>query len=160
MCGVVGYVSGAPVDGDAMLASVRHRGPDAHGTYAADVAGKRVFLGHARLSIIDLSSAGNQPMFAVGGQVALIFNGEIYNFQELREEYLRGVEMRSRTDTEVVLRLYERLGLRFLDVLNGDFALAILDRRTGKLYLVPVIALASSRSTTRTTATGFSSDRK
>jgi asparagine synthase (glutamine-hydrolysing) len=136
MCGVVGFVATAPADAPAMLASIGHRGPDASGTHRAEIAGRQVFLGHARLSIIDLSPAGNQPMFAAGGQVALVFNGEVYNFQQLRERHLRDVPLRSRTDTEVVLRLYEAQGLRSLDLLNGDFAIAILDERVGKLYLV------------------------
>ena len=136
MCGVVGYVSRIPANGAAMLDSLKHRGPDANGTHKVDCAGKQVFLGHTRLSIIDLSAAGNQPMFAAEGRIALVFNGEIYNFQELREQYLRGVALHSRTDTEVVLRLYERFGLRCLDLLNGDFAIAILDQRSNQLYLV------------------------
>ena len=119
-----------------MVTALRHRGPDARGDYAAEVAGQQVFLGHARLSIIDLSAAGRQPMFAADGRIALVFNGEIYNFAELRERHLRDVSMNSRTDTEVVLRLYERMGLRCLDELNGDFAIAILDQRIGKLFLV------------------------
>lgn len=136
MCGVVGYVAQLPANGAGMLSSLNHRGPDASGTYTADLCGKQVFLGHARLSIIDLSAAGNQPMFAAEGRIALVFNGEIYNFQELRDQYLRGVQMHSRTDTEVVLRLYEAMGLRCLSLLNGDFSVAILDERVAKLYLV------------------------
>ena len=72
-----------------MVDALRHRGPDAHGTYAAEVSGKRVFLGHTRLSIIDLSAAGNQPMFAAERRIAMVFNGEIYNFQDLRDRHLR-----------------------------------------------------------------------
>lgn len=135
MCGIAGYVATAALDGAAMIGALRHRGPDARGEFAAECAGKRVFLGHARLSIIDLSEAGRQPMFAAGGAIALVFNGEIYNFMELRERHLRDVPMSSRTDTEVILRLYEKMGLRCLDELNGDFAIAILDQRAGKLYL-------------------------
>jgi asparagine synthase (glutamine-hydrolysing) len=119
-----------------MLAALAHRGPDARGSYEQVIADRVVFLGHSRLSIIDLSAAGNQPMFAAEGQIALVFNGEIYNFQALRDRHLKDVDLKSRTDTEVVLRLYEKLGLRCLSELNGDFAIAILDRRVGKLFLV------------------------
>jgi asparagine synthase (glutamine-hydrolysing) len=136
MCGVAGYIAPSKLDGDAMVAALRHRGPDASGTCEYVIAGRLAFLGHSRLSIIDLSTAGNQPMFSAGEQIALVFNGEIYNFQQLRDRHLQGVKLNSRTDTEVVLRLYERFGLRCLDELNGDFAMAILDRRTGKLYLI------------------------
>lgn len=136
MCGIAGYVSTTDIDGQAMLASIGHRGPDAFGGFRASVAGQQVFLGHARLSIIDLSSAGHQPMFADGERIALVYNGEIYNFQELRDRHLRGVRLQSRTDTEVALRLYEKLGIDFVHELNGDFAIAILDQRRGKLLLI------------------------
>jgi asparagine synthase (glutamine-hydrolysing) len=119
-----------------MVDALRHRGPDTRGAHAAEVNGKRVFLGHTRLGIIDLSTAGNQPMLAAEGRIALVFNGEIYNVQDLRDRHLRGVPLNSRTDTEIVLRLYEKLGLRCLDELNGDFGLALLDSQVGKLYLV------------------------
>ncbi|MBM4196592.1 MAG: asparagine synthase (glutamine-hydrolyzing) [Gammaproteobacteria bacterium] len=140
MCGIAGYVCSATLaglpDGPAMVSVLHHRGPDAAGGHAARVAGRQVFLGHARLSIIDLSAAGNQPMFTAGGQVALVFNGEVYNFQQLRERFLRDTPMASRTDTEVVLKLYEQRGIDSLRELNGDFALALLDQRSRRLYLV------------------------
>jgi asparagine synthase (glutamine-hydrolysing) len=136
MCGITGYVARERPDGDAMVASLRHRGPDARGGSSFEVAGRTAFLGHARLSIIDLSSAGHQPMFAAGGDVALVYNGEIYNFEVLRDRLLKDVALASRTDTEIVLKLYERHGLDCLAELNGDFAIAILDRRSAKLYLV------------------------
>lgn len=118
-----------------MVRALHHRGPDASGACEAVIGGRQVFLGHARLSIIDLTEAGTQPMFAADGAIAIVFNGEVYNFRELRERYLRDVQFQSRTDTEVVLRLYEQRGLACLDELNGDFALAILDKRIGRLFL-------------------------
>ena len=136
MCGIAGYVAPAALDGAAMVSALHHRGPDARGEYATEFSGRQVFLGHARLSIIDLSDAGRQPMFAGDGRIALVFNGEIYNFLALRDRLLRDVPLSSRTDTEVVLRLYELMGLRCLAELNGDFALAILDQRIGKLFLI------------------------
>lgn len=119
-----------------MVASLRHRGPDASGHFGATVAGRQAWLGHARLSIIDLSAAGTQPMFAAGGDIALVFNGEIYNYRELRSRFLADLPFHSGTDTEVLLALYERMGLACLAELNGDFAIAILDRRANKLLLV------------------------
>ena len=136
MCGIAGYVASEKLDGDAMVSALRHRGPDARGACEYAIGDRIVFLGHSRLSIIDLSAAGNQPMFAAERQIALVFNGEIYNFRELRDRHLQGIDLESRSDTEVLLRLWERLGLRCLDELNGDFAMAILDRRAGKLYLI------------------------
>jgi len=136
MCGIAGFVGTTPRDGAAMVASLRHRGPDASGHFGATVAGRQAWLGHARLSIIDLSAAGTQPMFAAGGDIALVFNGEIYNYRELRSRFLADVPFHSDTDTEVLLALYERMGLACLAELNGDFAIAILDRRAGRLLLV------------------------
>lgn len=136
MCGIAGYVATASVDGQRMLESIKHRGPDAFGGHSVAIQGRQVFLGHARLSIIDLSAAGHQPMFAAEGRIALVYNGEVYNFAELRDRHLQGVPLRSRSDTEVVLRLYEKLGLDFVHELNGDFAIAILDQRINKLFLI------------------------
>lgn len=136
MCGIAGYISRDPMEGEAMLAAIPHRGPDAKGRYSAVVDGTHVFLGHVRLSIIDLSAAGNQPMYACDDQIVLVFNGEIYNFETLRGRLLGGIAFRSHTDTEVILRLYEKFGIGFLEELNGDFAIAILDRRLGKFFLV------------------------
>ena len=119
-----------------MVRSLAHRGPDAHGEYLAAVAGQQVFLGHTRLSIIDLSPAGTQPMFSADRQTVIIFNGEIYNYRELRREFLSDHAFRSSTDTEVLLALYERMGLKCLQHLNGDFAFAVLDLRARRLQLV------------------------
>lgn len=136
MCGIAGYVSVAARDGSAMVRTLAHRGPDAHGEYLAAVADRQVFLGHTRLSIIDLSAAGTQPMFSADRQTVIIFNGEIYNYRELRREFLRDHAFRSGTDTEVLLALYERMGLKCLRLLNGDFAFAVLDLRAHRLQLV------------------------
>ena len=136
MCGIAGFISTTPRDGPAMVASLHHRGPDASGGFGARVADRQAWLGHARLSIIDLSAAGTQPMFAAGEDIALVFNGEIYNYRELRSRFLADVPFHSGTDTEVLLALYERMGPACLEQLNGDFAVAILDRRAGRLLLV------------------------
>lgn len=112
---------------------LEQRGPDDSGSYSDD----RVQLGHRRLSIIDLSAAGHQPMVAAGGQVVLVFNGELYNFRALRKELEEGgVQFHGHSDTEVLLQMYIRHGLSMLPRLNGIFAFAIYDRRKAEVVLV------------------------
>lgn len=135
MCGIIGY-SGR-FDATALragLAAIRHRGPDDAGVFVDEYAG--VGLGHARLSIIDLSPLGHQPMAGLDGEVQVIFNGEIYNYRELRRELeSKGHCFRGHSDTEVLLHLYLQEGEAFLTRLNGIFALAIFDRRSGRLLI-------------------------
>src|SRR5256714_12526391 len=136
MCGIVGMWMRQ--NGDASLSdaldAIAHRGPDGRGEYRDERHG--VVLGHVRLSIIDLSPAGAQPMASDDGQVVLALNGEIYNFRELRAELeARGVAFRGHSDTEVLLRLYLADGLAILQRLNGIFAFAIYDSRRGELVL-------------------------
>jgi len=119
-----------------MVRSLHHRGPDANGAFSAEAYGKQLFLGHARLSIIDLTDAGRQPMLTADQRIALVFNGEIYNFQDLRARFCADYSFRSATDTEVLLALYKRMGLQCLQHLNGDFAVAILDQDRGKMLLI------------------------
>lgn len=115
-----------------MGASIIHRGPDAGGEYLDRWVG----LGHRRLSIIDLSPLGNQPMQSLDGRYVIVFNGEIYNFRALRNELkAEGCQFRSRTDTEVILALYRREGAACLNRLNGMFAFAIWDRDDKTLFL-------------------------
>ncbi|EED33948.1 asparagine synthase [gamma proteobacterium NOR5-3] len=112
--------------------AIRHRGPDAHGSYLTDSVG----LHHRRLSIIDLSDAGTQPMHSACGRYTLVFNGEIYNFLELREELQNdGYTFATKTDTEVILALYSRHGRQCLDSLNGMFAFALWDNQAKSLFL-------------------------
>ena len=131
MCGVVGILNEeAPVSAEllrAMTDAIAHRGPDDDGVYMDG----RLGLGNRRLAIIDLSAAGHQPMVDESGDLVLTFNGEIYNFRELRTELERlGHRFRSRTDTEVVLRAYAEWGEESFSRFNGMFALAIWDRRS------------------------------
>jgi asparagine synthase (glutamine-hydrolysing) len=116
---------------EVMVASQRHRGPDAYGIYVdpLNLAG----LGHNRLSIIDLSAAGRQPMSSHDGRLWIVFNGEIYNYLELRSE-LHDYPYHSRTDTEVILAAYERWGESCLDHLIGMFAFLIWDERERRLF--------------------------
>jgi asparagine synthase (glutamine-hydrolysing) len=137
MCGIAGYL-GSPEAGvsgrfllQRMNGELRHRGPDGDGVYCSDGVG----LAHRRLSIIDLS-AGAQPMANDDESVWISFNGEIFNYIELREELMaRGVNFRTSSDTEVIIRLYEEAGPDCVERLNGDFAFAIWDNRRRQLML-------------------------
>src|SRR5690554_1594777 len=135
MCGIVGFVAKdlTGIRPAEALDSLVHRGPDSGGYISEAYAAHQVYLGHRRLSIIDLSEAGKQPM--THGPHTLIYNGEVYNFQELRRAHFPGESFHSEADSEVVLRLYDRYGLDFVKMLHGDFALAILDRHRQKLVL-------------------------
>ena len=149
MCGIAGLLdpSGAPVDKDLLLkmvATLAPRGPDGEGIWLAPGVG----LGHRRLSVIDLSEAASQPMGSEDGLVQVVFNGEIYNFQELRDELrAAGYRFHSRSDTEVLVHLYEDEGPEMLHRLNGMFALAIWDsrRRQLLLYRCPIPHVPSMR---------------
>ena len=112
--------------------AIAHRGPDAHGEYLDDFVG----LSHRRLSILDLSVAGNQPMFSTDENVVIVFNGEIYNFLDLKAQLEKdGVVFATGTDTEVIIKLYEREGVKCLDKLNGMFAFALWDKQEKQLFI-------------------------
>jgi asparagine synthase (glutamine-hydrolysing) len=142
MCGIAGVIDKTGRLGrervaalaDAMATLMRHRGPDDAGVWVSTDG--RVGLSHRRLSIIDLSAAGHQPMASADGRKQIVFNGEIYNFQELRAE-MEGVGDRfaTRTDTEVLLKLLERDGTAALDRLDGMFAFALFDEARGEMLL-------------------------
>lgn len=140
-CGVIGPASRAGADDvAAMNETLSHRGPDDAGVWYAQfpVAAEafEVALGHRRLSIIDLSPSGHQPMQAHDGALTIAFNGEIYNYRELRRELMGlGACFRSESDTEVILEAYRAWGLGCLPRLNGMFAFALFDARTPKLVL-------------------------
>lgn len=137
MCGIAGTVSMQGTDGvKRALAALRHRGPDAGALTEHTVAGREVCLGHRRLSIIDLSDAANQPLLSASGNLEIVYNGEIYNHGELRAALIQdGCTFRTRSDTEVLLNGIELEGIPFLRRLNGMFAFALLDKRTGRLIL-------------------------
>jgi len=137
MCGICGKVKfdrESPVSGTllkAMADSIAHRGPDDEGFYISGQVG----LGFRRLSIIDLAG-GHQPLSNEDGTVWIVFNGEIYNYQELRQELLsKGHIFRTQTDTEVIVHLYEEFGDRCVEKLRGMFGFAIWDERQLKLLL-------------------------
>lgn len=137
MCGIAGIfnLNGqpvSPVDLRRMTDAVTHRGPDGEGFYTDSFVG----LGHRRLAIIDLSPAGHQPMVTHDGQYALTYNGEIYNFQELRAELERlGHHFVSKTDSEVVLNAYAQWGPDCVHRFNGMFAFSVWDKTRQELFL-------------------------
>ncbi|MEO6259186.1 MAG: asparagine synthase (glutamine-hydrolyzing) [Thermoanaerobaculia bacterium] len=141
MCGINGiyayHPSASPVDQDELTRTreaMHSRGPDAAGLWFSP--DRRVGFGHRRLSIIDVSDRANQPMLSREGDLALIFNGEIYNYRELRDELERaGERFDTTSDTEVVLRLYRRRGAAMLPLLRGMFAFSIWDARDRTLFL-------------------------
>ncbi len=138
MCGICGVVGKADEQLiKSMLARIAHRGPDDEGLYIADTStGVRVGLGHRRLSIIDLSPAGHEPMPDAAGKVWLTYNGEIYNFKELRRELeARGHRFKSETDAEVIIYAYIEWGSECLSRFNGMFAFAIWDARDESLFI-------------------------
>ena len=135
MCGLCGVVEldrpAARGDVDRMLDGLAHRGPDGRGVFAAD----GVCLGHLRLAIIDLSDAGLEPFASDDGRLQLVFNGEIYNYLELREELrARGHVFRTQTDTEVLLAGYREWGRRCVERFNGMWAFAIWDSKERSLF--------------------------
>ena len=139
MCGIGGYSIPKKTEIseevlNTILEKINHRGPDDFGFYKDP--NKEIGLVHARLSIQDLSSLGHQPMLSDDSQIVIVFNGEIYNFKELRNDLLEeGVQFNGRSDTEVLLNLYIREGIDMLHKLNGIFAFALWDRRSQNLFL-------------------------
>ena len=138
MCGICGLVGPGRVDRDAlarMTSVLHHRGPDDEGFFVHEYDDVAVGLGFRRLSIIDLDT-GNQPIGNEDGSLQVVFNGEIYNFRELRRE-LEGLGHRfaTKADTEVIVHLYEEHGARCVERLNGMFAFALWDEQRRELIL-------------------------
>ena len=141
MCGIAGLITQNPQARiGAMLKSIEHRGRDDEGVWTSpiiDDEGRQVCFGHRRLSIIDTSSAGHQPMLSQDGNLVVILNGEIYNYRELRDQLTsKGHTFRTQTDTEVLLAAWAEWGEACLPRLNGMFAFALWDARQGALFLV------------------------
>jgi asparagine synthase (glutamine-hydrolysing) len=138
MCGIAGIVQSRPDGAQVvarMLRQMEHRGPDDSGIVTFDDSGTHVCLGHRRLSIIDLSADAHQPMPDRDGMLVLTYNGEIYNYVELRAELASlGVTFKSQSDTEVILEAYRLWGAKCLDRFNGMFAFALYDRRRQVLF--------------------------
>lgn len=132
MCGIVGYV-GEDIDRSKiakMLQATAHRGPDDRGMYINGNVG----LGNNRLAVIDLSPKGHQPMFDESNEICIVYNGEMYNFMELRRELKKDYKFKSNTDTEVVIYAYKKWGINCLEHLNGMFAFVIYDMKRNLLF--------------------------
>ncbi|MGD9976206.1 MAG: asparagine synthase (glutamine-hydrolyzing), partial [Desulfatirhabdiaceae bacterium] len=133
MCGICGFTGNDPELIRRMNQQITHRGPDQDGIFCCP----DVSLGHRRLSIIDLSEQGRQPMFNEDRSICLVFNGEIYNFQELRDDLIqKGHTFVSRSDSEVIIHAYETWGIDAIHRLRGMFAFAIYDANTRSIFLV------------------------
>ena len=137
MCGIYGFFDRQrkPLEGrslDGMADAIAHRGPDGHGRFL----GEGVAIGNQRLAILDLEG-GRQPFYSRDRKIAVVQNGEIFNFVELAQELARdGIRCETTCDTEVILRLYQRHGIQFVSKLNGMFAIAIHDANEDCLYLI------------------------
>lgn len=133
MCGIAGSVN---IDiTSEILDLIAHRGPDYQALVEKEIDGNRLFLGHTRLSILDLSAAGNQPMFTDCGNYAIVFNGEIYNHLDLRKK-LSGIDFSGHSDTETILYYISRYGIESVNDFNGIFAFGFFDLLQNKIYLV------------------------
>jgi asparagine synthase (glutamine-hydrolysing) len=138
MCGITGFYQFKNITDvrnhlKLMTDQLAHRGPDDDGIYCNEKIG----LGHRRLSILDLSAAGHQPMFSRDNSIAIVFNGEIYNYPELKQQLIEhGHSFNSNTDTEVILKGFEQWGTAVFEKLNGIFAFALWDDRNKELFLV------------------------
>ncbi len=132
MCGICGFNWDDEKLIQKMVQKIHHRGPDASGTKTFP----SLSMGNARLSIIDLSVKGNQPMSDRNGKLWIVYNGEVYNFPDIKKELIaRGYKFNSHTDTEVVLKSYEEFGPKCLEKFNGMFAFAIWDEEKKELFL-------------------------
>jgi asparagine synthase (glutamine-hydrolysing) len=136
MCGICGVVNFDKTNASEhllslMIRAMKHRGPDDEGLFIEEDIG----LGFVRLSILDLSKEGHQPMVSNDNNYVLVFNGEIYNYLEIRQELIvKGYSFRSETDSEVLLNAYIEWGYDFLNRLNGMFAFAIFNRKSKELF--------------------------
>lgn len=132
MCGICGGVTEHSLEIEEMVDSIKHRGPDYQGVYRDN----SVHLGHARLSILDLSEHSNQPMIDAQQEYILVYNGEIYNFQTIKKTLEKlGHTFHANSDTEVVLRGFMEWGVSLFEKLNGMFAFSIYDKKREKLYI-------------------------
>ena len=131
IAGIIGKIENREQLMQQMLNKQHHRGPDAQGSWQDD----QIILGHNRLSIIDLHQSANQPMHSACGRYVIIFNGEIYNYKELKQQLLPGYDFKTQSDTEVILAAYKKWGKDCLHQLNGMFSFAIWDKEDKKLFV-------------------------
>lgn len=139
MCGICGYISKKKIDADElvnMTNSMTKRGPDGYGIFQEQMMNYYIGFGHRRLSIFDLTNRGKQPMVSDDGKIVITYNGEIYNFKNIRRELtLKGYVFKSECDTEVILNAYREWGVDSFPKFNGMFAFGILDKDKGRLIL-------------------------
>lgn len=131
MCGIIGAIGDIGENCKSALEMITHRGPDSHGIFLQP----NIFMGHSRLSILDLSENANQPMYSSDKRYVIIFNGEIYNHKELRSSLEIDFNFCSTSDTETVLYAYIKYGISFLSSLNGIFAFAIYDMKINEIII-------------------------
>lgn len=134
MCGITGFVSRKYTEQQlhTMNSCLGHRGPDAQGIFFDESTG--IGFGHRRLSIIDLSEAANQPFYSKDGRYVMIYNGEVYNYQEIAKKF--DIHTTTTSDSEVIIETFAKIGVRCLPELNGMFAIAIWDKLEEKLFLI------------------------
>lgn len=133
MCGISGIIGNIQNPKERilkMLDTQKHRGPDALNLWSND----NIFLGHNRLSIIDLHESSNQPMHSSDDNYVIVFNGEIYNYIELKSQ-LSDYTFKTNSDTEVILAMYSKFGIKMLEKLNGMFSFAIWDKKNQTFWL-------------------------
>lgn len=131
MCGITGRIGKSVFDFQKFTDAIKHRGPNADGFYLNNLS--TVELGHRRLSILDLSTHANQPMESACGRYVIVFNGEVYNFKELQQEY--NLTCSTTSDTEVILELFVKVGVKTPALLNGMFAFAIYDKQNDTTFI-------------------------
>lgn len=137
MCGICGFISKRKILAEKLAEmnnTMRHRGPDDSGEIIMQSGAYSVGLAHRRLSILDLSKAGHQPMFSEDGLITVVFNGEIYNYNELKKEF-SDYKFVSTCDTEIIIAAYLKWGIKAIEKFNGMFAIGIYDKRIDKLFL-------------------------
>lgn len=137
MCGIAGFFSSTLLEVDLQMATsaLQHRGPDGDGLFIATTNQYKIGLGHRRLSIIDLSTAAAQPMHSHCGRYTMVFNGEIYNYHEIKQQYFPGHPWKSTGDSEVVIESFVKYGTRCFAWFNGMFAIAIWDKANNELTI-------------------------
>ena len=139
MCGICGYISKKNITAEQlkeMNDTMYHRGPNDSGEEIYPASdGYQIGFAQRRLSILDLSMLGHQPMHSDNKRISVVYNGEIYNFQELKKE-LVDYPFRSNCDTEVIIAAYLKWGISCIERFNGMFAIALYDRETQEVYLV------------------------
>ena len=144
MCGIAGIINFKRENQNdkilkKIIDKIKHRGPD-HDQIIQNSLG---CFGYVRLKIIDISSKSNQPFEAQNGKVKLFYNGEIYNFQDLKNKHLGNIQLKSKGDGEVLIYLYLKYGIDFVNLIKGIYSISVIDEKKNKVYLIrSVLALS------------------